>query len=263
MGIKEDFLSKGFIMPEQTLPELLINRMKDISDEVILNRPLQTKSKSKFNLHLRLPLSINENIFLRLATHPIIIGHLKKIIGENILLWHSHVYIKDQDARDEVKWHQDSFYFPLNPKEAVTVWINLSDNDNDNGSMIFIPKYQHQEYPHIAVEEGIAFKYYIDEKEIDSSQQVLNVRSKGQFSIHDIKTVHRSKPITDNFKRNTIIFRYMPSHVFYNEDDHKKRLIEEFNKSNINLSESEIFTGCILVSGKNLNEKNNILATIN
>jgi hypothetical protein len=260
--IKEEFLEKGFIMPDEILPSPIIDRMKEISDEIILNRPLPTSSKSKFNTHLKLPLNLKENIFLRLACHPLIVNYLKEILGENINLWHSHIYIKDSAARDEVRWHQDSFYFSLLPKEAVTVWINLNDNDSDNGSMIFIPKYQTEEYEHVSENDNIAFKYYIDEKLIDNSQQVLNVRAKGQFSIHDIKTVHRSKLIEDRFVRNTIIFRYIPSYVFYDEQLHKKRLISEFKKSNLILSENDISAGCIVVSGKNLNENNNVLATV-
>jgi hypothetical protein len=262
LNTKSKFLTNGFLMPTEVLPYALINRIKDISDEIILNRPNLTSSKSKFNTHLKLPLKIEENIFLRLACHPTILSYLKEILGENIILWHSHIYIKDNSSKNEVKWHQDSFYFPLCPKEAVTVWINLSEPDGDNGSMIFVPNQTPTEIVHTSDNEHIAFKYYINDSDIDESTGVSNIRDKGQFSIHEIKTVHKSLPIKDDFVRNTIIFRYMAADVYYNEVEHKNRLIDEFKKNNLVLSEDEVSVGCIVISGKNMNEKNNILASL-
>jgi ectoine hydroxylase-related dioxygenase (phytanoyl-CoA dioxygenase family) len=265
LDINKEFEHNGFILPDDHLSSVLIDNFKIEMSKIISQRKLNKKSKSRFNWHLHLPLSLEQNIFLRLANNETILKYVRAILGENILLFHSHAYIKDSESGNEVKWHQDGYYFPLSPKKAVTVWIKLDDSDPMNSCLEYYPGKTNNLYKHISDKTLVSFKYHISDGEIDDKKLVLAPRKKGQFVIHDILTPHRSRIIVDDTVRAAIIFRYIPADVFYDSEEHKTRIINEFKSNNAELTIEQIngiITGSVQITGKNLNQKNNILADI-
>ena len=48
---------------------------------------------------------------------------------------HEHVFIKEPHSPTIAAWHQNSTYYGLEPKEEITVWIALTEADEDAGCM--------------------------------------------------------------------------------------------------------------------------------
>jgi len=216
------------------------------------------KNGSKFNPHLVLPKN-DDNLILKVIKNEIIVGYVQQLLGNDLTMWNCHLYTKQPESVNQVEWHQDSYYFPLYPKKSVTVWIALDNVDHNNGAMYYIPEKLNADVAHVADSSKLSFKYYIDSLSIDSRNQVLNKRSQGQFSIHDFYTVHRSNVNQSCLPRSALIIRYMPSDVHYDHDEHQARLYKEFDQYNDGTMDKNVCvlnTGGIIVSGKNLNEKN-------
>ena len=51
----------------------------------------------------------------------------KRLIGPDILVYHTTMWIKDANTPQYILWHQDSTYFYLEPQLHVTAWVALSD----------------------------------------------------------------------------------------------------------------------------------------
>jgi ectoine hydroxylase-related dioxygenase (phytanoyl-CoA dioxygenase family) len=263
--IKEQFNRNGFIMPDDQISSDIIDEFRVKMHDIVSARKLNKKSKSRFNWHLHLPLTVKDNIFLQLAKNELILNYVKTLLGENIILFHSHSYIKDSESGNEVRWHQDGYYFPLYPKNAVTVWIKLDDSDPSTSCLEYYPQKTNSLYSHSNDNQLVSFKYYISEENFKINDIVSAPRKKGQFIIHDIMTPHRSRTITDSTVRSAIMFRYISSDVFYDDTEHRSRIINEFKLNNNVLTPEQIngiITGSIQIFGKNLNNHNNILADI-
>lgn len=252
MSIIDQYNSQGVMFPPDTIDLNLIDRVRQLSK--------QFKNQSKFNPHLSFS-NDDSNTFLMLIKHPVIIDYVKQIIGDDIVMWNCHLYSKQSQQTNQVLWHQDSYYFPLYPRISLTVWVALDDVDHDNGGMYYIPIKTNTNLVHQSNSDKLSFKYYIDECTIDSSNQILNQRKRGQFSIHDFYTVHRSVINTADQPRSAMIIRYAPSYVHYNEIEHQQRLYDEFEQYNdgtMNKNQCIINTGSVIVSGENLNARNKL-----
>ena len=63
-----------------------------------------------------------------IATHPRVLDALEDVIGEDILLLHFTIWVKEPHTEAFVSWHQDGTYFGLRPPEHITAWVALSDS---------------------------------------------------------------------------------------------------------------------------------------
>ena len=252
MNIVEQFNSNGVLFPTDTVDLELVDQIKQLSH--------QFKNNSKFNPHLSFA-NDDSNPFLKLVKDDTILQYVRQILGDDLVMWNCHLYSKPSQQTTQVMWHQDSYYFPLYPKVCLTVWVALDTVNHDNGAMYYIPNKLNADLDHRSDNDKLSFKYYIDETSIDSSEQIINQRNCGQFSIHDFYTVHRSTSNTSNDYRSAMIIRYAPSYVHYDEIEHQQRLYDEFDKCNdgtMNKNQCIINTGSVIVSGRNLNEQNKL-----
>ena len=62
-----------------------------------------------------------------LVHHPKVLDAVEDLIGPDILVYHSTMWIKEAHTPAYVRWHQDGAYFFLDPLEHVTAWVALSE----------------------------------------------------------------------------------------------------------------------------------------
>ena len=75
----------------------------------------------------------------RLVRHPRLLDAVEDLIGPDILVYHSTMWIKDPMTPQYILWHQDGTYFYLDPPLHVTAWVALSDAPLEAGPMHVIP----------------------------------------------------------------------------------------------------------------------------
>ena len=71
----------------------------------------------------------------QLVHHPRILDAVEDLIGPDILVYHSTLFVKEARTAAFVRWHQDSTYFYLDPHLHVTAWVALSDASVEAGCM--------------------------------------------------------------------------------------------------------------------------------
>jgi hypothetical protein len=75
----------------------------------------------------------------QLVHHPAILDAVEDLIGPDILVYHSTLFLKEARSAAFVRWHQDSTYFYLAPHLHVTAWVALSDASEAAGCMRALP----------------------------------------------------------------------------------------------------------------------------
>ena len=78
-----------------------------------------------------------------IVTEPRIIDVVADLLGDSVILRHSHLFAKLPGDAKRVAWHQDASYWPLSPSRVVTAWLAIDDVDVDNSAMQVIPRSHH------------------------------------------------------------------------------------------------------------------------
>ena len=125
----KQYEEKGFISPINVFSK---DKAKQIRNEIELiekKRPKELEKTGRYNAHLISPL-------LDEVTHnPKILDAVQSLIGENILVCGTTLFIKNPNEKGFVSYHQDAKYIGLEPHNWVTAWIAITDANEENGCM--------------------------------------------------------------------------------------------------------------------------------
>lgn len=73
------------------------------------------------------------------GTHPRILDAIEDLLGPDLLRGTTSMFTKEPRTPGFVTFHQNSTYWGLEPKVAVTAWVALSDCPLESGPMRFVP----------------------------------------------------------------------------------------------------------------------------
>jgi non-heme Fe2+,alpha-ketoglutarate-dependent halogenase len=164
------------------------------------------------------PIAKHHSIFpwvYELAHSPVILDHIEKLLGPNILCFGSRPWNKKPHDEHFVSWHQDNAYFGLEPHEEITTWTAITRSDRENGCLRYIPGSHlwpdqvHRETrdPMNLLSRGQSLD------DIDETQAVDVVLQPGETSFHQERTVHSSKGNYSGGRRLGYSVFYIPTHV--------------------------------------------------
>lgn len=148
--------------------------------------------------------------------HPAVLDAVQDVIGPDILVYHTTVWIKEARSDARVFWHQDDAYFHLDPAEQVTAWVALSEASEREGCMRMIPGshrnglWSHSDKP--AAESLVRRGQNIGDHLTDSDGVLVPVPA-GAMSLHNTHTVHASGPNRGDDRRIGLGISYIPAHV--------------------------------------------------
>ena len=74
-----------------------------------------------------------------IVTEGRILDYIEDLLGETVILRHSHFFAKLPGDGKRVSWHQDASYWPLSPSKVVSAWLAIDDVDVGNGALHVIP----------------------------------------------------------------------------------------------------------------------------
>jgi len=193
----EQYHDEGFISPVRVISEAEAFSIKAELEEVEANFPDEINAESRNNLHLSFT-------FLdALAHHPTIVDAMEDLIGPDIALWASVMFIKEPATKNYVSWHQDATYMGLNSNDFPTPWIALSPSNKETGCMTMISgshKSSIQNHEDTFAENNILTRGQVI-KDIDESKGVDLILEPGEMSIHHGAIIHGSKPNKSNQRR--------------------------------------------------------------
>jgi hypothetical protein len=150
-----------------------------------------------------------------ILTNPVIVAHVKDLLGDNVVGWGSHFFCKMPGDGKAVAWHQDASYWPLTPSKAVTVWLAIDDADTENACMRFIAGSHH--HGHLTYRPSDSHEHNVLNQTIENAEQYGTVVSDclqaGEFSMHTDLLLHGSEANQSTRRRCGLTLRYAVTEV--------------------------------------------------
>lgn len=150
-----------------------------------------------------------------ICTNGAILDYVEDLLGPNFILWGSNFFIKEPRSLSTVGWHQDAYYWPLDPHESLTVWLAFDDSTAANGAMTVIPgSHKAGLLKHVrASETDSVLMLECERGQFREDLAVQATLQAGQVSIHDDKLVHGSPGNPSPFRRAGLTIRYSRTNV--------------------------------------------------
>ena len=205
-----DYHEQGFISPIDVMSESQATSYLKKLEAAEHDHPQEINSKNRNNPHLSF-------VFMdELVHHPIIVDAVEDLIGSNISLWGSVLFIKEPQSKGYVSWHQDATYVGIKPHDYVTPWLALTPSNLENGCMSMIPgshKNHIRKHEDTFAEDNILTRGQVV-TDVDESTAIDLILKPGQMSLHHCEIVHGSKPnLSDQRRVGFAIQAYMPAHA--------------------------------------------------
>jgi len=146
------------------------------------------------------------------VTLPAIVEPVAQLLGEDLLLLKSNMFIKEPNTPHFVSWHQDLTYWGLEQHDEVTAWLALSPATVDSGCMRFVPGTHRMDIvPHkdTFAEANLLTRGQELAVEVDESQAVDAVLEPGQMSLHHGKLFHASWANRTDDRRIGVAIRFI------------------------------------------------------
>ena len=206
----EQYHDQGFISPIRVISEQEALSIKNELEQVEAEFPEEINAENRNNLHLSFA-------FLdKLAHNKIIVDAIEDLIGPNISLWASVMFIKEPSSKHYVSWHQDATYMGLDSMNFPTPWIALSPSNKETGCMTMISgshKLKIQEHEDTFAENNILTRGQVIQN-VDESMAVDLILEPGEMSIHHGAVIHGSQPNKGSQRRIGFSLQsYMPNDV--------------------------------------------------
>merc|ERR1711865_568696 len=197
------------------LPSEVVATLRDALDALIASNP-NTRPEQLVSAHLTGGREgvIGSDAFMQLAKHPLLLDAVEQIIGPNICLWGCQVFCKPGLNGMEVPMHQDGNYWPIRPLATCSVWVAIDRSDSGNGCLRVVPRsHSGEPFVHQTTDsKHVVLNQYIPEDELSKMQSPVDLElDPGQFSLHDVFTVHGSDANTSPRRRAGVTLRYMPT----------------------------------------------------
>ena len=150
--------------------------------------------------------------FDALVRHPNMIAAAQAVLGPDVLVWGSGLFIKEANTPHYVSWHQDLTYWGLDQEDEVTVWVALSPATVESGCMRFIPgTHRERIVPHTDTFSGENLLTRGQELavQVNEADAVAAELQTGQASVHHGHLFHASGPNKTGDRRIGAAIRYI------------------------------------------------------
>jgi ectoine hydroxylase-related dioxygenase (phytanoyl-CoA dioxygenase family) len=206
--ISVDYGRDGFVFPFDIVSE---GEAKELRADLESAETEFAKHSEKLSIVRSYPARLLPS-FDKLIRHPNLIDAVSRILGPDMLVWGSGLFIKEANTPHYVSWHQDLNYWGLDDIDKVTAWVALSPATTESGCMRFIPGSQKQHgVSHVDTfsDDNLLSRGQELAVEVDESEAVNIVLQSGQASLHHGHLFHASGPNTTNDRRIGVSIRYI------------------------------------------------------
>jgi len=186
---------------------------KHRADLEALEREFEGKLPNPVGDYLRLSAHVATDLPLSIATNPLILDEVKKILGPDILLWSCEYFIKEARSNKIVSWHQDLTYWGMDGSDhEVTAWVAISPATAASGCMKFVPGSHHHnivQHKDTFAEDNLLSRGQEIAVEVNEDDAVFAELQPGQMSLHHGRLFHASGPNTTDDRRIALVMRYI------------------------------------------------------
>ncbi len=206
----KQYKDEGFVSPINIFSK---EKTKEIREEIELieNKiPGELEKSGRYNAHLISPL-------LDEVTHnPKILDAVESLIGKNILVCGTTLFIKNPNEKGFVSYHQDAKYIGLEPYNWVTAWVAITNSNENNGCMrMWSGSHKDNLKDHEQMfNEGNLLTRGQTVKNVPKNKVKPLILKAGQMSLHHPKVVHGSELNKSNDRRiGFVIQSYIGTNV--------------------------------------------------
>ena len=206
----KQYKDEGYVSPIDALSK---DEALEIREEIELIEkkwPKELDGLGRNYIHLISP------IFDKVSHNPKILDAVESIIGRDILICGTTLFIKNPNEKGFVSFHQDAKYIGLEPHNWVTAWIAVTDANEENGCMRMWSgshkdelKYHNQKFD----ENNLLTRGQTVEN-VPIKETTPVILKAGQMSLHHPTIVHGSGLNRSNDRRiGFVIQSYIGSNV--------------------------------------------------
>ena len=206
----KQYKDEGFVSPINIFSK---EKAKEIRNEIELieNKiPGELEKSGRYNAHLISPL-------LDEVTHNSkILDAVQSLIGENILVCGTTLFIKNPNEKGFVSYHQDAKYIGLEPLNWVTAWVAITDSNEKNGCMrMWSGSHKDNLKEHDQkFNKGNLLTRGQTVKNVPKDETTPLILEAGQMSLHHPTVVHGSELNKSNDRRiGFVIQSYISTNV--------------------------------------------------
>ena len=150
--------------------------------------------------------------FDQLMRHPAILDLVRSLLGNDLMVWTTHIYPKEPGDGRFISWHQDSAHWGLDSNQVLSVWVALTDATRENGCMRMLPGSHHNgqvEHQDTRDPNNILTRGQTIFNGIEEDRSVWIELKAGEVSVHHVDMFHASTPNQSNQRRVGIAIRYI------------------------------------------------------
>lgn len=147
-----------------------------------------------------------------LVRHPKILDAVEDVLGPNLLCWGSSFFQKNAHDPRYISWHQDSYYYGMEPANTCTAWVAISASNIASGCVKVIPGSHTAELEFVnAPDPNNLLPRGQTILNVDASSAVNMELRPGEFSLHHERIVHNSEPNNSDDRRIGMSIHYIPT----------------------------------------------------
>ncbi len=205
----KQYKDQGYISPIEVLSSREALEARQEIELIEKKMPNEINKSGRYNVHLISPKLDS------IVHNSKILDAVESIIGKNILVCSTTLFIKNPNEQGFVSYHQDAKYIGLEPHNWVTAWVALTDSNENNGCMKMWPK------SHLNIKDHN--EKFNEGNLLTRGQTVENVPEDkvksielvaGQISLHHPRIVHGSGINKSNDRRiGFVIQSYIGTNV--------------------------------------------------
>jgi len=237
------YSEEGFVSPIDIFSKEEALEIRKEIENIEKKWPNELEGPGRNYVHLISP------IFDKVCHNSKILDAVESIIGKNILVCGTTLFIKNPNEKGYVSYHQDAKYIGLEPHNWVTAWIAVTDSNENNGCMRMWPGSHKEKIKHHnqKFDENNLLTRGQTIENISIEKTIPLILKAGQMSLHHPKVVHGSELNKSNDRRiGFVVQSYIGTNVnqvlgkiyvqlargkdSFNFHEHVKRPVELMNK---------------------------------
>ncbi|MCR9072547.1 MAG: phytanoyl-CoA dioxygenase family protein [Alphaproteobacteria bacterium] len=188
----------GFLSPVTVMSEREAAEYRARLEAVEAAWPDAMQGANRNNAHLNL------KVLDELTHHPRILDAVEDLLGPDILVCGTVLFIKEPGDPGFVSWHQDAKYMGLEPyADATTIWLALSPATEESGCMRMSPGSHAagmRDHEDTYLETNILTRGQ-SVYDVDEAAAVSTPLRPGQMSFHNLAVLHASSPNRSDDRR--------------------------------------------------------------
>ena len=206
----EDYNNKGYVSPINIFSEQEAKEIREEIEKIEKKWPEALTGLNRNYIHLISP------VFDKICHNSKILDAVESLIGKNILICGTTLFIKNANEKGFVSFHQDAKYIGLEPHNWVTAWVAVTDANEENGCMrMWSGSHKNElQYHNEKFNENnlLTRGQTVEDVPLEKTDPII--LNSGQMSLHHPKIVHGSGLNKSNDRRiGFVIQSYIGSDV--------------------------------------------------